>query len=254
MHKLFSTLILLFALSAQLFAQQDPTHYYVEIRTDEGNATLKLYNETPKHRDNFHKLVKEGYYDSLMFHRVIQHFMIQGGDPGSKFAIGGQPLGSGGPDYRIPAEFVDSLIHKKGVIAAARTNNPEKESSGSQFYLVQGRVYSEAGLDSLEEFRLKKKMTALQREAYSTVGGTPHLDGEYTVFGELLDGVEIIDQIAAVETDERDRPHTDQRMFLRLLTRSEALRVEHGPDWVEPKQGLIKRIFGKKPPEDYTIE
>lgn len=254
MHKLFSTLTLLLVISAQLFAQKDPTHYYVEIRTDKGNALLKLYNETPKHRDNYRRLVKEGYYDSLMFHRVIEHFMIQGGDPGSRYAIGGQPLGSGGPDYRVPAEFVDSLIHKKGALAAARSDNPEKESSGSQFYLVQGRVFSEAGLDSLEEFRLKKKMTPLQRETYSTIGGVPHLDGNYTVFGELLDGIAVVDSIATVETDDRDRPRKDERMFLRLLTRSEALQVEHGPNWVEPKQGLFKQIFGKKPSEDYTIK
>lgn len=254
MHKLFSSLVLLLLISTQLFAQENPTHYYVEIRTGKGNAILKLYNETPKHRDNFRKLVKEQYYDSLLFHRVIQHFMIQGGDPGSRYAVSGHALGSGGPDYRIPAEFVDSLIHKKGAIAAARTNNPEKESSGSQFYLVQGRVFSEAGLDSLEEFRLKKKLSLLQREVYSTIGGTPHLDGGYTVFGELLEGVEIVDKIAAVETDERDRPIMDERMYLRLLTKTEAMKLEHGNDWVPAKRSLLKRLFAKPPSEDYIIE
>lgn len=252
MHRLFSTLILLLV-SLQLFAQE-PKYYYVEIRTDKGTGVLKLYNETPKHRDNFHKLVKERYYDSLLFHRVIHNFMIQGGDPGSRFAISGQALGSGGPDYRVPAEFVDSLIHKKGAIAAARTNNPEKESSGSQFYVVHGRVFSEVALDSLEEFRLNKKLTPLQRKTYSTVGGTPHLDENYTVFGELINGIEIVDKIAAVETDDRDRPLEDERMHLRLLTKTEALRLEHGSDWVEPKRSLLKRLFSKPPSEDYTIE
>lgn len=253
MHKLFNIVVFFLFVSTSLFAQ-NPTYYYVEIKTDKGNAIIKLYNETPKHRDNFHKLVKEGYYDSLLFHRVIQNFMIQGGDPGSRFAAPKQALGSGGPDYKIDAEFVEDIIHKKGTLAAARDNNPEKMSSASQFYLVQGRVFSEAALDSLEEYRLKKKLTPLQREVYSTIGGTPHLDGNYTVFGELLNGVDVVDKIAAVETDEKDRPIEDERMYLRLLTKSEALKLEHGEDWVEPKRGLLKRLFSGKPSEDYTIE
>ena len=221
-----------------------PKHHYVAIQTNKGECLLMLYNETPKHRDNFVKLVKEGYYDELLFHRVIENFMVQGGDPDSRYAAQKQALGSGGPDYKIPAEIQDSLIHKKGTIGAARDNNPAKQSSASQFYLVQGRVFSPAALDSLETFRLNgKKLTAQQREAYTTVGGVPHLDGNYTVFGELLNGVETIDQIAVVETDERDRPLEDVRMSMQLLTRREALNLEREQAGLQPKTGFFTKIL-----------
>jgi peptidyl-prolyl cis-trans isomerase B (cyclophilin B) len=195
----------------------------VLLQTNYGDITVRLSDSTPLHRDNFLKLVKVGFYDSVLFHRVIKNFMIQGGDPGSKHAAAGQPLGSGGPAYRIPAEFRTTLFHKKGVIAAARDNNPEKSSSGSQFYIVQGKVFTNEGLDSLETFRLGgKKIPADQREVYTTIGGTPHLDQNYTVFGEVVKGLDVVDKIASVETSkgiDRDRPLEDVRIIKAKLVK-----------------------------------
>jgi len=172
-------LLFAFVMGLSFVYAQTPKNYYVEVKTGKGNGIIKLYNETRKHRDNFVKLVNEGYFDSLLFHRVIHNFMIQGGDPDSRYAGSRQQLGNGGPDYKVPAEIQADIIHKKGALGAARDNNPAKESSASQFYLVQGRVFTEVALDSLEKFRLKgKKLTPLQRETYTTIGGTPHLDGE----------------------------------------------------------------------------
>ncbi|MDP4263931.1 MAG: peptidylprolyl isomerase [Bacteroidota bacterium] len=189
----------------------------VLLQTNYGDITIRLSDSTPLHRDNFLKLVKVGFYDSVLFHRVIKNFMIQGGDPDSKHAAAGQPLGNGGPAYRVPAEFRATLFHKKGVIAAARDNNPEKASSGSQFYIVQGKIFTNAGLDSLETYRLGgRKIPAYQREVYTTIGGTPHLDQNYTVFGEVVKGLDVVDKIAAVETSkgiDRDRPVTDVRII-----------------------------------------
>ena len=185
----------------------------VLLQTSFGDIVVRLSDSTPLHRDNFLKLVKTHYYDSVLFHRVIQNFMIQGGDPESKNAQAGKSLGNGGPAYRIPAEFRQTLFHKKGVIAAARDGNPEKASSGSQFYIVQGRKFTNAGLDSIETFRLGgKKLPAAHREVYKTIGGTPHLDQNYTVFGEVVKGLETVDKIAAVQTSkgtDRDRPLQD---------------------------------------------
>lgn len=244
MNNMKAAVLICFLLLTVMGYAQTPAHYYVRINTNKGDALLKLYNETPKHRDNFYKLVKEGFYDALLFHRVIQNFMIQGGDPDSRYAADRVMLGNGGPDYKIPAEIQEDIIHKKGAIAAARDNNPAKQSSGSQFYLVQGRKYTNAGLDSLETFRLKgKKLTDLQRETYMGVGGVPHLDGEYTVFGELLSGLEIVDQIAAVKTDNRDRPLVNERMAMKLLTRREALNLERAVNGLEPKSGFFTRVF-----------
>jgi peptidyl-prolyl cis-trans isomerase B (cyclophilin B) len=195
----------------------------VLLRTNYGDITVRLSDSTPLHRDNFLKLVKVGFYDSVLFHRVIKNFMIQGGDPGSKHAAAGQPLGSGGPAYKIPAEFRTTLFHKKGVIAAARDNNPEKSSSGSQFYIVQGKVFTNEGLDSLETFRLGgKKIPADQREVYTTIGGTPHLDQNYTVFGEVVKGLNVVDKIASAETSkgiDRDRPLEDVRIIKAKLVK-----------------------------------
>ncbi|HEV8284014.1 MAG TPA: peptidylprolyl isomerase [Chitinophagaceae bacterium] len=189
----------------------------VLLQTNYGYIILRLSDSTPLHRDNFLKLVKTGYYDSVLFHRVIQNFMIQGGDPNSKQAKPGEPLGNGGPGYRVPAEFRTTLFHKKGVIAAARDNNPEKASSGSQFYIVQGKIFTDAGLDSMEAFRLNgRKIPPEQREAYKTIGGTPHLDQTYTVFGEVIKGLDVVDKIAAVQTSkglDRDRPLEDVRII-----------------------------------------
>ena len=168
----------------------------VLLETNFGDIVVRLSDSTPLHRDNFLKLVKVHYYDSVLFHRVIKNFMIQGGDPNSKQAIAGQTLGNGGPSYKIPAEFRSTLFHKKGVIAAARDNNPEKASSGSQFYIVQGKIFTDAGLDSTEKFRLGgRKIPEYQREVYKTIGGTPHLDQNYTVFGEVVHGMDVVDKI-----------------------------------------------------------
>lgn len=199
----------------------------VLMQTTMGDIVIRLSDSTPLHRDNFLKLVKVGYYDSILFHRVIKDFMIQGGDPNSKRSAAGQPLGNGGPGYTVPAEFRKTLFHKKGAIAAARMGdnaNPTKASSGSQFYIVQGKVFTDAGLDSIETFRLNgKKIPAEQRTVYKTIGGTPHLDQSYTVYGEVVNGLDIIDKIAAVQTSkaqDRDRPLQDVRIIkMKLIKR-----------------------------------
>lgn len=189
----------------------------VELVTTRGTIVLRLSDETPLHRDNFLRLVKSGYYDGLLFHRVIRNFMIQAGDPDSRAAKKGQALGNGGPKYTIPAEFRPNLFHKKGVLAAARLGdgqNPQKASSGSQFYIVQGRRFTDAGLDSVETYRLKRKLPAAHRKAYKTLGGTPHLDQNYTVFGEVVKGLEVVDRIAGLSTSRTppDRPVEDVRI------------------------------------------
>ena len=189
----------------------------VLVETNFGDIIVRLSDSTPLHRDNFLKLVKTGFYDSVLFHRVIRNFMIQAGDPGSRRAKPGQLMGGGGPAYRIPAEFKTTLFHKRGVIAAARDNNPEKASSGSQFYIVQGKVFTDAGLDSVETYRLNgKKIPPEHREVYKTIGGAPHLDQGYTVFGEVIKGMDVVDKIAAVPTskgEDRDRPLEDVRII-----------------------------------------
>jgi cyclophilin family peptidyl-prolyl cis-trans isomerase len=195
----------------------------VLLHTNYGDIIVRLSDSTPLHRDNFLKLVKIHYYDSVLFHRVIKNFMIQSGDPNSKQAKPGEPLGEGGPDYTIPSEFRTTLFHKKGVIAAARDNNPEKASSGSQFYIVQGKIFTDAGLDSVETYRLNgRKIPADQREVYKTVGGTPHLDQNYTVFGEIVKGLDVVDKIASVATskgEDRDRPLEDVRIIKAKLVK-----------------------------------
>lgn len=191
----------------------------VIISTDLGEMKAVLYNETPLHKENFIKLAKEGYFDGCLFHRVIDGFMIQGGDPDSKTAKPGQMLGQGGPGYTIPAEFKQELIHKKGALAAARMAdqvNPQKASSGSQFYIAQGKSYTENELNMLSS-RMGKAFNKQQMEAYTTVGGVPFLDYEYTVFGEIVEGLEVIDKIAAVEKDRRDRPVQDIKMTIKVV-------------------------------------
>lgn len=241
----------------------------VLIETQFGNITVKLYNETPLHRDNFIKLANEGFYDDLLFHRVINGFMIQGGDPDSKNASADKRLGAGDPGYQIPAEIVDKYYHKKGALAAARQGdnaNPERKSSGSQFYIVQGKVIDQEMIFQLEEkqkiqaermeamkiFREKQALiqrlqsegkadsinfirVQIQEEAeksvvesmykiddeksrtYTTIGGTPHLDGAYTVFGEVIDGLNVIDSIANVATDSGNRPLENVKMKMKVL-------------------------------------
>ncbi len=239
----------------------------VEIKTTAGNFTVLLYGDTPKHRDNFLKLVREGYYDSTLFHRVIKDFMVQAGDPDSKTAPKGAHLGAGGPDYKIDAEIVyPAHFHKRGALAAARQGdqvNPLRQSSGSQFYVVTGTKISEGQLGQLENQLKNKQMQTIfnelalqhrpeiiemqrtgdrdglrklqdeliaqteakaaampaasltpeQREAYTTVGGAPHLDGDYTVFGEVIEGMDVIDRIEKAETDGADRPKDDIRIL-----------------------------------------
>jgi peptidyl-prolyl cis-trans isomerase B (cyclophilin B) len=178
----------------------------IKITTPMGVIVVKLYDSTPKHRDNFVKLVQQKFYDSLLFHRIISGFMIQGGDPMSKNAAPGTMLGMGGGDMtRIPAEFNRNLIHKKGALCAARDGNPERASSACQFYLVQGKPVSEAELFNMEQGS-GNSYTQAQRETYKTKGGTPFLDMNYTVFGETISGMDVIDKIATVKTDGNNRP------------------------------------------------
>ncbi len=236
------------------------------LETTMGNITVKLYNETPKHRDNFIKLTKEGGYDSTLFHRVIKNFMIQAGDPQSKTANDTTMLGNGDVGYTIPAEFNDKFFHKKGVLAAARQGddvNPERASSGCQFYIVTGRKFNEAQMINMENhmneakqeevfnglarkhmkeiYKMRKandnegllalqdsleaqareiidkepalKYSKEQIQAYTTVGGAPHLDGAYTVFGEVVDGMEVVEKIEQVSTNRADRPKVDIRII-----------------------------------------
>ena len=188
----------------------------VLINTEYGNILLKLYNETPMHRDNFIKLIKENYYDNLLFHRVINEFMIQGGDPDSKWAEAGDILGNGGPGYTIPAEFHPGLFHKRGALASARTNNPEKASSGSQFYIVQGRVFNDSELQMLEN-RMGIKFPDTHKKVYKTLGGYPPLDQNYTVFGEVIEGMDVVEKVAGVAADRANRPMKDISMTIKII-------------------------------------
>lgn len=191
----------------------------VMITTDYGTMVLNLYNKTPLHRDNFIKLVKEHFFDSLLFHRVIKGFMVQGGDPESKHAKEGQLLGEGSLKYTIPAEFDTSLFHKKGALAAARegdADNPQKRSSSTQFYIVDGRTYTDAQMDKMEE-KVHIKIPENHRVVYRTIGGDPFLDMNYTVFGEVISGFDVIDKIANAPTDENNRPLKNIRMKITLV-------------------------------------
>lgn len=188
----------------------------VIISTPYGEMTIVLFNETPQHRDNFIKIVNDGVLDSTLFHRVIKGFMIQGGDPNSKHAAKGEMLGMGDLNYKVPAEFSENIIHRKGALAAARDMNPQKASSACQFYICQGKVYSASELNQLER-RMGKRFSDLQRKVYTTEGGVPFLDGDYTVFGQVEKGLEVIDKIAAVQTDKNDRPLEDIRMSVKII-------------------------------------
>lgn len=267
-------MILISAVMVFTACSQNTSGDMLLISTEYGDMKVKLYEETPLHKENILKLTDEGFYNDLIFHRVIETFMIQGGDPDSKDATPDQNLGNGGPGYQIDAEIRPELFHKKGVIAAARTGdnmNPERKSSGSQFYIAQGQVYTADQLDNFEEHRksqarraafgkyiqdpanaefakelqalqeaekmdeLNEKLLALEpildqyiseeewkitpeaREAYTTVGGIPHLDGQYTVFGEVVEGLDVIDKIAAAETNAMDRPVKDIKMTIKRV-------------------------------------
>jgi len=276
------SLLVLFILLLPAFvpAQSNEKETLVVIGTPKGDITLMLYDDTPLHRDNFLRLAGEGFFDSTLFHRVIRNFMIQGGDPDSKHAAAGVELGEGGPGYDLPSEINAGHFHKRGVLAAAREDdkvNPKRLSSGSQFYIVQGKVYSQQDLDKIEKeqnsltkqrifvgimdnpanlsirnqffspdakkdsvhFRflldtLNKmidreyvlipefKLSEEQRRVYTTIGGTPQLDGKYTVFGEVVHGMEIVDAIASEKTDKNDRPLNDVRMFVKIITRKKS--------------------------------
>ncbi|GAB2780057.1 peptidylprolyl isomerase [Rhabdobacter roseus] len=185
--------------------------YLVTIKTDYGTMRLVLFDQTPQHKANFVKLAREKFYDGLLFHRIIEDFMIQGGDPNSRNAQPGAMLGGGDVGYKIPAEFHPALFHRKGALAAARDNNPEKASSGCQFYLVDGRPLTGADL-TRQLARATRKPTEAQQQVYQNLGGSPHLDGAYTVFGQVIDGLEVIDKIAAQPKDPRDRPEKDITM------------------------------------------
>ncbi len=203
--------IFLFSISNNSFAQNKET--IIEITTDFGVMKARLYNSTPLHKENFINLIKKGFYDSLLFHRVINTFMIQGGDPTSKNADSSATLGSGEiPDLpTIPAEFRKNLIHKKGVLAAARDNNPEKKSSNCQFYIVHGKKTDTAQLNPENSY------TKEQKEIYQRMGGTPRLDQNYTVFGEVFAGMDIIDKIAVTPVNEMDRPKQNIRMKIKII-------------------------------------
>lgn len=180
------------------------------ISTDYGDIKCKLYDKTPGHRDNFIKLIKEGWFNGSTFHRVIKDFMIQGG---------GKQDGAVSVNYTIPAEFYPDYFHKKGALAAARMGdhvNPKKESSGSQFYIVQGKKYTDSELTALEA-RKRCEWTPEQKEAYKTIGGTPFLDFDYTVFGEVVEGLDVVDKIAAVQTGQRDKPVKDVKMTIKIV-------------------------------------
>lgn len=202
--------------SEQKIRIEPPMDCLVEIETDFGTMLFILYHETPLHRDNFLKIAEEGSLNGTLFHRVINGFMLQGGDPTSKNATPDQAIGGGDLGYTIPAEIVDSLIHLKGSLCAARTENPEKRSSASQFYIVQGRLVDDKTLDKQEgsfDFRYTKE----QREAYKKIGGTPLLDRNYTVFGKIIKGMEVIDKIASVQTGASDRPIKDVKMKVKVI-------------------------------------
>lgn len=223
MKKLVTAILCLcciFAYSAK------PKHRYIKIQTDLGECVIKLYNETPQHRDNILKLVESGTYNGTLFHRVIKDFMVQGGDPKSKDAVKGMRLGEGSLGYTVPAEFRDSLFHKKGALAAARDNNPEKASSASQFYLVQGKIFTDEALNAMERTRLKFKLPEWQRAVYKTLGGVPQLDRNYTVYGEIVKGIDLVDKIANTATDKFDRPLADVKMTLTVLKRGETKKLE----------------------------
>ena len=201
----------------QSFAQKkSKKEELITIHTPYGEMKAVLYDQTLLHKQNFLKLTKDKFYDSLLFHRIIEGFMIQGGDPNSKNAKAGERLGGGGGNLeRIPAEFRPELFHKKGALAAARDNNPEKKSSACQFYIVQGKTYNDSDLEvQLKRMAGTRMPTPTQRETDKTLGGTPHLDGNYTVFGQIISGLAVLDSIAHQPKDPADRPLKDIRMSM----------------------------------------
>ena len=229
-RKIACLLLCLPVLAAVVCAEQPAKPKLVEFTTTLGRIKVRLYDETPQPRDNFVKLVNEGFYDGLLFHRVIKNFMAQAGDPNSRECDSTARLGTGGLDYTVPAEIVfPQLYHKRGALAAARLGdvvNPERASLACQFYLVQGKKYGEQELNEIEHrinmvLRAAKpfKFTEAQRLQYGMFGGTPHLDGQYTVFGEIVEGFDVLDKICAVETGQADRPVDDVRIIRARVVR-----------------------------------
>ena len=211
MKKIFSLLIIL-SLAIGSFAKKNKNKF-VEIETTMGKIKIELFADVPQHSENFLKLVKDGFYGSLLFHRVIPSFMIQGGDPDSKNALDGQMLGNGDVGYKVPAEFmVPKYYHKKGALAAARDNNPEKASSGCQFYIVVGRTFTDQDLTTMEQ-RGGFTYSEQAKKDYKTIGGTPHLDNGYTVFGQVVEGQEVVDAIAMTPRNTSDRPNENVRIL-----------------------------------------
>lgn len=198
------------------FTLEKPERRIVAIETEFGTMKAELFNFTPQHRDNFVKLAEQGFYDGLLFHRVMQGFMVQGGDPDSRNAPADKMLGMGGPGYEIDAEIVPGAYHFKGALAAARNNNPQKRSSGSQFYVVQGSPMGDSQIDGYAQQR-GLQYSQGQRDYYKQTGGSPVLDGEYTVFGQVIEGYEVIDKIAAVETGAANRPVKDVKMTVKVV-------------------------------------
>ncbi len=204
----YSLLVLLLGLSTGSFAQKNK----VRIDTEFGKIVIMLYDGTPKHRDNFLALTKERFYDSLLWHRVIPQFVIQGGDPNSKQAAAGTALGEGEKGSRIPAEIKPQYYHKRGAVGMARDNNPDKASSGCQFYIVAGKTFDKEALQKVAQ-RNMHNWTTVQTNMYKTKGGTPHLDGGYTVFGEVIEGMDVVDKIANLPRNAADRPNEDVHML-----------------------------------------
>ena len=216
---IFNCLILAFSLLTEYGFNQTPAHT-VLLSTSLGDINIILYEETPLHTENFLQLARDGYFDNQIFHRVINNFMIQAGDPLSKDAKPGEIIGHGGPGYTIPAEFHPDLYHKKGAVAAARQGddiNPERASSGSQFYIVQGTIFGDDDLDLMEQRQVHIRFTQEQRKVYKTIGGAPHLDYGYTVFGEVINGFDVLDLIAAVPTDNHSRPLEDIKIKIKVI-------------------------------------
>jgi cyclophilin family peptidyl-prolyl cis-trans isomerase len=208
MKKTITTLLLVASVVATATAQK----YKVSIETDYGGIVMVLYDSTPKNTENMVKLAKEHYYDSTLFHRCIPSFVIQGGDSTSKHAPAGKQLGDGGLGYTVPAEFNQKYFHKRGALGVARDQTPDKSGSACQFYIVVGKKVTDVELDNVEK-RIGRTFTPEQREMYKTKGGVPHLDGNYTVFGEVIEGMDVVDKIANEPRDRNDRPNKDIRMW-----------------------------------------
>ena len=215
MKKTVCFLLLLITITAAVAQKKSKKDYLVTITTEFGVMHAILHDQTPKHKANFIALADTGFYNGTLFHRIIENFMVQGGDPQSKKARAGQALGEGDVGYQVPAEFDEKLFHKKGALAAARDNNPAKASSGCQFYIVQGKKFTDDEL-AVQEKRAARQLTDAQKQVYKTLGGTPHLDGSYTVFGEVINGLEILDTIAKQPRDNRDRPQKDIPMQVKV--------------------------------------